>query len=153
VSHDDLAGRREELIRQLSEYGKRRGHDILVVFDGWKSGGAREERLKKGGVRIIYSRLGDTADTVIKRVIGGERTEWIVITSDRDIVAFAWSSGSVPVPSERFLDVIGRAGANTGAPCETCDDEEEEDGRTRKGRSRSPSRKEKAVQRALRKLQ
>ena len=79
------------MIRLLSEYRKMRVHDITVVFDGWKSGGPREETLKTGSITVIYSRLGENADYVIKRIISRDKREWIVVTSDRDIAAFAWA--------------------------------------------------------------
>jgi predicted RNA-binding protein with PIN domain len=86
----------------LAQYGKTKGHDITVVFDGWKSGGLREESFVVGGIRVVYSRLGEKADSVIKRIICTGKKEWIVISSDREIAGRAWSCGCVPVPSGTF---------------------------------------------------
>jgi predicted RNA-binding protein with PIN domain len=134
----------------LSEYGKTKGHDITVVFDGWKSGGQREESVVVGGIRVVYSRLGEKADSVIKRIICTGKKEWIVISSDREIVVRAWSCGSVPVPSgtfESFLENSGKIVAGEFQPLD-------EDGETlpRKGRARTPSKKEKAILRVLKRL-
>ena len=125
------------------------GHDIVVVFDGWKSGSAREEQIRRAGLRIIYSRLADTADSVIKRVVAEKRSEWIVITSDRDIASFAWSAGSVPVSSDTFIRLL-ESDRGAGSPEEGGDDDESDS--PKKGSPRKPSRKEKALRRALKNL-
>jgi predicted RNA-binding protein with PIN domain len=134
----------------LSEYGKTKGHDITVVFDGWKSGRQREESVVVGGVTVVYSRLGEKADSVIKRIICTGRKEWIVISSDREIVVRAWSCGSVPVPSGKFEFLLEHSGKTVAGEFEPFD----EDGETlpRQGRARTPSKKEKAILRVLKKL-
>ncbi len=121
------------------------------MFDGWKTGEAQEQKLVVGGVKIIYSRIGDKADAVIKRLLSSHRCEWIVVTSDRDIADHAWSTGSIPVSSEDFLNAIARHALFLS------DEEEEEEeneyyDHRRKGNPRQLSRKEKAVRRALQKL-
>ncbi len=150
VDHGDLSAQRENLIRSLSEYAKVKGHDVTVVFDGWKSGGQREESLVTGGIRVVYSRLGEKADAVIKRIVCTGRKEWIVITSDREIVLRAWTCGSVPVSSGKFRYLLEHPGNIAGGEFEPLD----EDGETipRKGRARTPSKREKALQRVMKKL-
>jgi len=149
-----LGAEREKLIRLLSEYRKMKGHEITVVFDGWKSGGAREETLKTGGVAVIYSRLGENADFVIKRIISRDKKEWIVVTSDQDIAGFAWANGCIAVPSGRFSTVLGKTGSSIGGEYEPLYEDEEDSSIVRggKGNPRTLSKKEKALMRALRKL-
>ena len=137
------------LIDSLIEYKKKKAHDITVVFDGWKTGEAQENHLVIGGIKVIYSRIGEKADFVIKRTISCERREWIVVTSDRDISNHAWSLGSIPVSAGDFLKAIERDGPSY------LDEEEYEDEYIkprRKGNPRKPSKKDKAVRRALSKL-
>jgi len=150
IDHNNLTAQREGLIRLLSDYRKMKGHDITVVFDGWKSGGYKEESRNTGGIKVIYSRLGENADAVIKRIVCSEKKEWIVITSDRDIAAHAWSCGSVPVSSERFWSILENTGKSIGGDYEPLDDEE--DAAHRKGSARTASRKDKTLQRILKKL-
>ncbi len=138
------------MIRLLSGYRKIKSHDVTVVFDGWKSGAAREEIIKTAGITVIYSRLGENADYVIKRIIGRDKREWIVVTSDRDIASFAWANGSIAVPSERFRTVIGRS-ARIEGEYELLDEEDSQE-EHRRGSPRTLSKKEKALMRALRKL-
>ena len=131
-----------------------KGHDITVVFDGWKSGGAREETLRTGGIAVIYSRLGENADFVIKRIIANEKKEWVVVTSDREIASFAWARGAVAVPSGRFLPILMTTGAAVTDGLETpVEDEDADDWKTKtKGGSRTPSKREKALARVMKKL-
>ena len=150
ISHSDLAGQRERLIAALARYKKLKNHDITLVFDGWKSGGHTEEKLTTGGINVIYSRIGEKADTVIKNILSRTKREWIVVSSDRDIREHAWSSGSVPVPSETFMDILENAERTISGNYELL--EEDDNGEARKGNPRRPSKKDKALNRVLRKL-
>jgi uncharacterized protein len=132
----------------LIEYGKRKSHDLTVVFDGWRTGQGQEHRYVTGGVKVIYSRIGDKADSVIKRMISAERREWIVVTSDRDIADHAWSTGSIPISSDDFLNALSAKDLS----CSEEEDEEEYIEPRRKGSPRQLSKKEKAIKRALSKL-
>ena len=125
----------------------------MVVFDGWKGGRGVQSHSVRGGVRIIYSRLAENADTVIKRIISSEDRQWIVVTSDREITSYAWTHGCIPVSSEVFLPIIeGQKGTRGEAQAIEDGDDEEELSEQRKGSSRRLSRKEKALRRAVAKL-
>ena len=151
---------RGELVSMLIKYRAVKKHDITLVFDGYRNGAGKENVSVTGGVRVIYSRLGERADDVIKRIVSGERREWIVVTSDREIANHAWASGSIPVPSERFYEIVSRAVKPEGS--ESADNEEgfydmpfKDDSELpghQKGRSHMPSRKEKAVLKVLSRL-
>ncbi|HWR59851.1 MAG TPA: NYN domain-containing protein, partial [Thermodesulfovibrionales bacterium] len=154
--HTDLETEREKLIGLLIEYRRRKGHDITVVFDGWKSGGAKENASVRGGVKIVYSGLGERADSVIKRIISSDRREWVVISSDREIVSHAWGKGSTPLRSEEFLpfledEVMGLEAGPYITGSEK-DEDEVEYYECRKGNPRQLSRKERAMKRALGRL-
>ncbi|MBI4822640.1 MAG: NYN domain-containing protein [Nitrospirae bacterium] len=100
-----MEAQRQKLIGKLSVYKKQKAHDITVVFDGWKRGSHTETLYIDSGIRVVYSRLGEKADIVIKRLLEDKR-HYIVISSDRDIQSYAWSHDSVPVDSEEFLRII-----------------------------------------------
>lgn len=127
-----------------------------MVFDGWKGGTGIESSSVKGGVKVIYSRLGEKADSVIKRILSSERREWIVVSSDREIAGHAWATGSIPIGSEKFLSFLQaereEALTSPGGPSLEKEEDEEEIAGSRKGRARQLSKKEKAVKRALGKL-
>jgi predicted RNA-binding protein with PIN domain len=150
ISHDNLKKEREELIESLILYRKRKGHEITLVFDGWKTGEGSEAKNVIGRIRVIYSRIGEKADSVIKRIISSEKHQWIVVTSDRDIIHHAWSSGAIPITSEQFLPLLEKTHIH---PFEEYEDEEEEYMQPRqKGNPRKLSKKQKSVLRALKKL-
>jgi uncharacterized protein len=140
------------LVDSLIEYGKRKGHDITVVFDGWKSGEGKENKSVTGGITIIYTRIGENADSVIKRIVSSVKREWLVVTSDRDIANFVWTSGSISVPAEAFLGYVGKRESPFSDYSGDEISEQEYRGPQRKGNPRQLSRKEKALMRALRKL-
>ncbi len=148
IHHKDLKKQREILIDSLIAYGKKKGHNITVVFDGWRTGQEQESRTVIAGVKVIYSRIGDKADDVIKRMISAERREWIVVTSDREIAGHAWQTGSIPVSSDDFLNALRTKDLSDIE--EEYEEEYIEPGR--KGSPRQLSKKEKAVRRALSKL-
>jgi predicted RNA-binding protein with PIN domain len=104
-----------------------------------------------GGITVIFTRIGENADSVIKRIIASVRREWLVVTSDRDIAHHAWASGSIPVPAEAFLGLLERKNS-LHSEYPGAETEDERDGHDRKGNPRQPSKKEKALMRALRKL-
>jgi predicted RNA-binding protein with PIN domain len=137
------------LINSLIDYRKRKGHDITLVFDGWKTGEAQESHSVIGGIRVIYSRIGEKADSVIKRIISSDRGEWIVVTSDRDIVNHAWASNSIPVSAGDFMNALERV---IPSHCDVKEYEQEYTERRRKGNPRKLSKKDKAIKRALSKL-
>ena len=99
---------RDEFLDLLINYRNARQHDITVVFDGYKSGVSAEQVAVRGRIKIIYSRLGERADDVIKRIISHDRREWIVVSLDRDIVNFFWSVNSIPLPSDKFFEIISK---------------------------------------------
>jgi predicted RNA-binding protein with PIN domain len=69
----DLEAGREALLAALSEYRQRRPqHKVTVIFDGWQGGALQESRDLCRGVGVIYSRRGERADEVIKRMLARE---------------------------------------------------------------------------------
>ncbi|MGD1075680.1 MAG: NYN domain-containing protein, partial [Thermodesulfovibrionales bacterium] len=106
---------------------------------------------------VIYSRIGEKADSVIKRIISSDRREWIVVTSDRDIASHAWATGSIPIPSETFASFTeqGKGEDTLGVPGEQDGDEVEGGSEVRRyaqGNALRLSKKERAIRRALGKL-
>lgn len=124
----------------------------MVIFDGHKSGMGPQSRMVRGGVEIIYSGLGESADNVIKRLISAGKQDRIVVTSDRDIAQFAWSHDAVPVSSERFAGILDSAVSGEHLPEEGSGDEDEYDESQRGGNPHRLSKKDRALLRAIGKL-
>ena len=147
---------RNALIRSLAGYRKLRGHRITVVFDGWMGGSPREERDQAGGVEIIYSRLGEKADEVIKRLIEKGSEESLVITSDREIAVFATRRGKTAIASAEFDALLARIASGSSAEdtrsATEGDDDDDRTGMKRKGPSRRLSKQKRAALARFKKL-
>jgi len=152
VHHKNLESERNRLVELLIEYRKRKGHYLVVVFDGWKTGGGTETSSLRGGVKIIYSRLGEKADSVIKRILSTKEQEWIVVSSDREIASHAWSLGSTPLSSKEFAPFLTASMQGEREEGWMKDEEGEEERLSRSGNPNRLSRRERAVKRALGKL-
>ncbi|MDI6800601.1 MAG: NYN domain-containing protein [Thermodesulfovibrionales bacterium] len=161
ILHKDMEKARDEFIGLLMGYKKSGHHDITVIFDGYKSGAGVEQTIVRGGIKVIYSRLGERADDVIKRVVSSEKKEWIVVSDDRAIINHAWASNSIPIPSERFYEIASREAkqTNQNLSMESADEfldkaEEDEFGNapSQKGNPLKLSKKQRAVRRVMGKL-
>ena len=148
LSPVQLQWERERLIDQLSAYQKLKPCRITVVFDGWQGGWGTEKRESQKGVEVIYSKLGEKADEVIKRLVKEKGAGAIVITSDRDIARFAERMAVSVIPSDQFRE---RMEISTDKFEENLE-EGEEAGVKQKGPSRRLSKKEKRARAALKKL-
>ena len=73
-----------------------------MVFDGWESGELTESRDRYQGILIIYSRRGEPADEVIKRLASKERQRALVVTSDREILDYAEHQGATAISVPEF---------------------------------------------------
>ncbi len=143
-----LQRERERLVDQLSAYQKLKSFRITVVFDGWQEGWSTETREKKKGIEVIFSKLGEKADEVIKRLVKEKGSGAIVITSDRDVSRFAGRMDVAVIPSEQFREKLEEGSSDKFE--ETA--EEREKGIKKKGPSRRLSKKEKRAKAASRKL-
>lgn len=145
-----LRWERDQIIDQLSTYQKLKPSGITVVFDGWLGGWATERKEIRKGIEVIYSRLGEKADEVIKRLVREKGSGTIVITSDRDISRFAERMDAAVIPSEQFQEKLEVPSYKVEGGFE--EDGEEEKGTRKKGLSRKPSKKERKTRAALKKL-
>lgn len=102
IAHNNLEKARNNLIQQLQRYSEIKGHNVTVVFDGWKEGQGTETKMHTGNITVIFSRLGEKADFVIKRILSEGSRQWIVVSSDREIADFADKKGSVSITTQDF---------------------------------------------------
>jgi uncharacterized protein len=151
-----LEAGRNALIDWLASYKNRRDHRITVVFDGWVSGSAQEERDYSAGISMIYSPKGVKADDVMKRIIGSSDEEILVVSSDREIASYAERRGKGVVSSPEFEAIVDRQlSAPANKDFTAMKDEDDEDaGRSahKKGPAHRLSRGQKQKQSKLRKL-
>ena len=147
---------RKALIAWLADYRRRKDHRITVVFDGWESGSAQEERDFQTGINIIYSSRGEKADEVIMRLTAESDEEIIVVSSDREISSFATRRGKATLSSAEFESIVNKQSspsADSQTPAQK-DEEDEENSRpaNKKGQARRLSRAQRHTQTKIRKL-
>lgn len=106
---------REELIEKLSQYKSVKGYPITIVFDGTKGSEEFESQEKLLGIKVIFSRSGETADDVIKRMVMEEREKVILVSSDRDLNDFSLRFGAVSISSIDFHRKLNEARQNSKA--------------------------------------
>ena len=139
---------------KLADYQRKKGHRITVVFDGWKGGSAEEERDRHGNIEIIYSRQGEKADEVIKRIIDQTAEETIVVSSDREIASYATRQGKTALSSLEFEAIMNRAISASGGGIYEKEGREEREVRQRKkkGPARRLPRTKRKAQKKIKKL-
>jgi len=146
IAHSDLENARRDIIQKLCEYTKIKGHTVTLVFDGWKNGQLKETVSKLGGLKIVYSKLGENADSVIKRILSSSTKHLIVVSSDREISDFAWRKGFAAVTSDEFESKLHATGKqrNNNEPS-SYDKDKDADARPfhQKGNPRRLSKREK----------
>jgi len=109
LDQQDIQLGREALIDALSEYKREKHHRISVVFDGTDAPSFSQRRDREKGIDIEFSRAGESADAVIKRMAAREREKALVVSSDRDIVNFAASKGAAVISAPLFDEKITRS--------------------------------------------
>ncbi|MHB1415075.1 MAG: NYN domain-containing protein [Chloroflexota bacterium] len=97
LERQSLETAREALVRRLATDARLRKDEVTVVFDGGKGGLAFEHSERRGGVRLIFSRFGETADEVIKRLVNAASGDVRVISNDRELRDHTARQGGTPV--------------------------------------------------------
>lgn len=120
----DIEKGRDELINRLAAYKKVKKHRVTLVFDGCKGGRMQEERTKHKGISIIFSKKGEEADDVIKRIAMAMGEKMIVVSSDREIVAFCDGQGAATIPSSEFEMKIEMTAFSDSTGFDDTDDDE-----------------------------
>jgi predicted RNA-binding protein with PIN domain len=102
----DLEHQRNWLLQRLSLYQEARGHSVVLVFDGWNSGLVDEVSESKQGVRIVFSRQGEKADSVIVRLARAKGSGCVVVTSDREVRRAVEKFGAAAVYADEFSRIL-----------------------------------------------
>lgn len=146
-----LAKQRDRLVTLLGEYHALRGHQIEVVFDGWKDGEPMGGRTIEGGVLVTFSPLKVTADELIRDLLENRGPGTLVVSSDRQVRTWASHAGADSVDSAGFIRRINEVRGEL--PEDGEDDEGGWDGSTKKrGNPRRLPKRERGTAKRLKKL-
>lgn len=158
IYHRDLQKQREFLIKKLIRYSELKKHQIILVFDGYKSGYPERKVFNHGNLKIVYTGQGETADEFIYSFLRVIKNEWVVVSSDRSIQKEAWSKNAIPLNSEDFERIMeGSIREENKSPESEKEINQKEyydktEKNTKKGNPNQLSRKEKVLLRIMEKL-
>lgn len=96
--HDPFERAREALATDVAAYAQGT-YEPVIVYDGAQNLSSERPDLPRAGVRVVFSRTGESADTVIERLVTKarhENREVLLVTSDNTI---RFTVGGVPVTS------------------------------------------------------
>lgn len=144
---------RKRLIARLQEFRKARGHSVTVVFDG--SGPLGEERSREGAVTVVYSRRGEKADDVIKRMAAQGGKALTIVTSDRDLAYTAERFGAAAIPSHQFeqsMNAMDWSRSRIDDSADGDNDRRGASGTKKKGPSRRAPKNKRAMLNRIKKL-
>ncbi len=96
---------RVRFIAQLSGYGRRKGHKIVIVFDGGPHEWPFKENMKT--VQVIYSGIHQSADDYIKEYIEGHQAkDLLLVSSDSELNHFAARYNIPSIDSATFHHLV-----------------------------------------------
>ena len=140
IERNSLEEGREALLDRLASYRQVRHHPMTVVFDGAYANNLMQARGHHKGISVIFSHRGESADSVIKRLVMRERERMVVVSSDKEVADFATKHGAATIDSNEFENkiIMTAQGDSTLADLS----EEEERGWTPTTRKKGPSHRQ-----------
>ena len=101
----------ETVVRFLLPCSRRRGR-VVTVFDGTASARVAD---RYGGLEVIWSGAGRSADEEIVRRVAAAPREWIVVTDDRELAARCRELGVRVQPVARLAEQAAAARQREGS--------------------------------------
>ena len=152
LDHQDIQLGRQTLLEDLALYKKGKRHRITVVFDGANAPVFTQPKDRINGIDILFSRAGESADTIIKRMSTREKDKALIVSSDRDIIGFAMSRGAAVISSLHFGEKIARSDPVPDDSSGSLDAKSWNPSTKKKGPSRRLSKRERKNKMKTRKL-
>jgi predicted RNA-binding protein with PIN domain len=106
-----LDRQRQQLTRGLGLLAAQTGAEITCVFDGKDLDGPIPMAPPPRGVRVLFSRTGETADELIRRLVRAEPEgrPVVVVSTDREVADGVKAAGARPLPSSMLLRRLVRS--------------------------------------------
>jgi len=111
---------RSKLVQVVQKYQESRKNNITIVFDGAPQNGLLREDIRSK-FSVVYPRESSSADEEIKRILNGFHyfKDVTLITSDKELKAFAKEKGAKTVSSIEFYFQLKRVSRYSGKVAET----------------------------------
>ena len=105
-----LEQQRTRLVNGLASLAARCGAEVTCCFDGASVSG-RVPPLSARGVRVLFSKPGEIADELIRRLVRAEPEgrPVVVVSSDREVADGVRRAGARPISSAALLRRLDRA--------------------------------------------
>jgi predicted RNA-binding protein with PIN domain len=109
VHQRKTAAARELLVKTLTEYQDFSGTKVVLVFDG--KGASVSETKEPGGIQILYSNTGRTADAIVERLVAKYAKTFSITVATADLLEqqTAASFGAHCVGAEGLRQLIEQA--------------------------------------------
>ncbi len=103
---------RDELIKSLTEYQDASGVRVVLVFDG--KGISANEQSAPGGIQVFYSAAGQTADSIVERLVAKYAKEHDITVATSDLLEQQTVAvfGAVPISAELLREYLEGARAD-----------------------------------------
>ncbi|MEW6624979.1 MAG: NYN domain-containing protein [Bacillota bacterium] len=104
LKKDDLELARDKLVEILQNYQGMQQAIIIVVFDAHLSKAKTRTYLAEGNLQVVYTKAGETADSLIEKMIGElpERSKITVVTNDWDEQRIVMGKGALRMSSREL---------------------------------------------------
>lgn len=96
ASRESLETAREDLIEDLAEYSFLTGENMVIVFDAYNLDRLKETVIEKYGMKIVFTKRFQTADTYIEAELAriARRHNVKVVTDDGEVQNMALVKGA-----------------------------------------------------------
>ena len=108
LAAEGLRFARMRLIDRIANYQAYTEYDVTLVFDAYKVIGALEKTESYGGLKVVYTKEGETADRFIERSVANlpKNSRVMVATSDQLEQISILGHGGMRVPAREFLEYV-----------------------------------------------
>ena len=108
LADTDISAARDRLVALHSDYAGLRGIEEAVVFDGYRVPGGLGSTEAEHGMRVVYTKQGETADAFIEKLVReiGKNYNVKVASSDGMIQLFALRAGVLRMSASELLGEV-----------------------------------------------
>jgi predicted RNA-binding protein with PIN domain len=96
---------RKSFIARLGQYGRSKGHKMVIVFDGGPYEWPNKEHINR--VLVVYSGIHESADDYIKEYLDAHKSKDILlVSSDAELNAFGQRLNIPSIDSSSFMQLL-----------------------------------------------